>query len=224
MKTLEEKIFVNEKLGSVSCEVVEPSNITCVMTLAHGAGAGYNHQFMRKLSLALAEEGIGTNRFNLHYMEQRKKRPDSPDIAHEVIDAAITYTAQRYPSLPLICAGKSFGGRMTSQLLSKRNDSNVRAIVFFGFPLHPAGKPGIERSAHLSSIKVPILFLQGTRDALAEVSLVEQVTASLPLASTSWIEGADHSFNVGKKDTIDVLSKKTKMWLLEKHITTDSAL
>jgi uncharacterized protein len=218
MKTHAIKIFVSDKLGEVSGEVYEPENAKAIMTLAHGAGAGMNHPFLSKLSLELASAGIASLRFNLHYMEHGKKRPDMPPVAHAVIQAAIDTCKALYPTLPLVCSGKSFGGRMTSQLLAKGETERVHGLVFYGFPLHPANSPGIERAEHLSKVKAPMLFLQGSKDALAEISLIQTVVKDLPKATLDIIENADHSFKIGKKDSIVDLSKKTENWLLALNI------
>jgi hypothetical protein len=195
-----------------------PENPKVIMTLAHGAGAGMDHPFMKKLSLDLAQYGIATLRFNLHYMEQKKKRPDPPPIAHKVIQCAIGKGHALFPSIPLIASGKSFGGRMTSQFLASEVPPFVAGLVFYGFPLHPAGSPGVDRADHLTGVNVPMLFLQGTRDALADLKLISQVTDRLPHATLEVIENADHSFKVGKKDSIDHLSKKTESWLKTQNI------
>jgi uncharacterized protein len=213
MESRELKIPISESLGEVSAGLLIPAEPKVIMTIAHGAGAGMSHPFLINLSHDLAQYGIATLRFNLHYMEQRKKRPDPPAIAHKVIERVIHRANALFPSLPLIAAGKSFGGRMTSQLMSKENLPMVRGIVFYGFPLHPANSPGIERADHLTQVKVPMLFLQGTKDTLAEVSLIESAVKKLPLASLEMIPNADHSFKIGKKDSIVDLSRKTVKWL-----------
>jgi predicted alpha/beta-hydrolase family hydrolase len=212
------KIHVSESSGEVSADVISPENAKCVMVLAHGAGAPMTHPFMYKLSTELAHSGIATLRFNFPYMEQKKKRPDLPAVAHKAISAAIIKAEELFPLLPVICAGKSFGGRMSSQLLAKESFKSVRAIVFYGFPLHPVNAPGVDRAEHLKDVKVPMLFLQGSKDALAELSLITKVTSSLPLSTLEILDGADHSFKAGKKDSIVDLSKKTQQWLTMQKI------
>lgn len=182
------------------------------MTLAHGAGAGMNHSFMISLSNELAALNIATLRFNFSYMEQKKGRPDAPPVAHKTIEAAVNSAQELFPKIPLFLSGKSFGGRMNSQYLSIHKPELVKGIVFFGFPLHPAGQPAIDRAEHLNEVKVPMLFLQGTRDTLAEWSLIEKVTSNLSLATLVKIEGADHSFKKGKENLIPLLAKETKDW------------
>jgi predicted alpha/beta-hydrolase family hydrolase len=183
------------------------------MTLAHGAGAGMNHSFMVKLAGSLAEARIATLRFNFPFTENKKGRPDLPPVAHKTIEAAIVHARETFPSLPLFASGKSFGGRMSSQYLSTRPDDNVSGIIFYGFPLHPPGKPSVERAEHLKNVKIPMLFLQGTRDELAEWSFIESVCASLPLTTLVKIEGADHSFKAGKQNVMEVLVKQTNEWI-----------
>jgi predicted alpha/beta-hydrolase family hydrolase len=205
---------------SVSCDYLIPEAATGVITLAHGAGAGMNHSFMVNLAKSLAEERIATLRFNFPFAEQKKGRPDLPAVAHKAVEAAISKTHTLFPSLPLFAAGKSFGGRMSSQFLSKHFDTPVKGIIFYGFPLHPPGKPSVERAEHLKDVKVPMLFLQGTRDELAEWSLIESVCATLPLAKLVKIEGADHSFKAGKKDIMQILVTATRDWverIINKH-------
>ena len=189
-----------------------------MMTLAHGAGANMHHSFMESLANALAETGIATLRFNFPFTEQNKKRPDTPAVAQQTIAAAIDKALELFPSLPLFVGGKSFGGRMSSQYLSINHRNDVSGLVFYGFPLHPAGKPSIDRAAHLKAVKVPMLFLQGTKDTLATWDLIEAVCKSLKKATLVKLEGADHSFKAGKKaDTMPLLTSATKKWI-EKQV------
>jgi uncharacterized protein len=172
-----------------------------------------NHSFMVALSNALAPVGIGTLRFNLPFIENKKKRADVPAVAHQTIAAAIHHANEAYSSLPLFAAGKSFGGRMSSQYLALHPQSFVKGIIFFGFPLHPDGRPSTDRAEHLKDVDVPMLFLQGTRDALATLSLVEEVCSKLPNATLVNIEGADHAFKAGKRDVITELVNATADWI-----------
>ncbi len=183
------------------------------MTLAHGAGAGMNHSFMITLANSLAEAGIATFRFNFPFTENKKGRPDNPAVAHQTIEAAMLKAHELFPGLPLFVSGKSFGGRMSSQYLSTHHDTKARGIIFYGFPLHPPGKPSVERAAHLKDVTAPMLFLQGTRDELATLNLIESVCASLPLAELVKIEKADHGFKAGKQNTTQILTDKTKDWI-----------
>jgi predicted alpha/beta-hydrolase family hydrolase len=181
--------------------------------LAHGAGAGMQHRFMIALSEALASHQIGSLRYNFPYMEQGKKRPDVPAVAHKAVAAAIQKTHELFSSVPLFVAGKSFGGRMSSQYLSKESPGFVKGVIFYGFPLHAAGDPSIGRAEHLKEVKVPMLFLQGARDALAEKELITGVCDKLPDVTLEMFEGADHSFKSGKKEFIPELAAQTEQWI-----------
>jgi len=207
------KIKVSTSIGSVSAICESTTKSKYIMTLAHGAGAGMNHIFMTQLSEALAALEIASLRFNFPFAESKKGRPDSPAVAHQSIEAAIAKASKLFPSLPLFAAGKSFGGRMTSQYLSSHPESKVKGIIFYGFPLHAPGKPSIERADHLKDIKIPMLFLQGSRDELARWDLIESVCSSLRKASLVRIEGANHMFKAGKKDLLPDLAKETKDWI-----------
>ena len=145
-------------------------------------------------------------------------RPDVPAIAHKTIKAAINKSHELFPTLPLFASGKSFGGRMSSQFVSK-NPSFAKGLIFFGFPLHPLGKPSVDRAEHLKNIKIPMLFIQGTRDELAEWSLIESVTNSLLQATLCKMEGADHAFKAGKQNLIPVIASSTKDWICKLWIT-----
>lgn len=213
MNTQSLTLTVSPAIGTVSAEYVSPEVPRCVMTLAHGAGAGMHHAFMVTLASSLAEAGIATLRFNFPFIEHKKGRPDTPAVAHETIAAAIDHAHGYYPSLPLFAAGKSFGGRMTSQYLAAHSRPEVKGIVFYGFPLHPSGKPSTERAAHLHEVKAKMLFLQGTRDDLASWDLVREVCASLPKATLVRIEGANHMFKAGKTDVTALLVKETRDWV-----------
>lgn len=216
MSTRSIQFAVSPAIGKVSGIVTAPAKPVAILTLAHGAGAGMDHIFMEKLSASLAEAGIATLRFNFPFAEHKKGRPDTPAVAHQTIEAAIGKAQELYPALPLFAAGKSFGGRMSSQYLAANHPKGVKGIVFYGFPLHPAGKPSIDRAEHLKEIKVPMLFLQGTKDTLATWDLIESVCKSLKKASLVKFEGADHSFKAGKTDTIALLTAATKEWVNKK--------
>jgi uncharacterized protein len=198
---------------TISAETYIPKDASAVLVLAHGAGAGMNHAFMKSISEELANLNIATLRYNFLYMEKKKKRPDFPAVAHQAVEAAIEQAHMLYPSLPIFAGGKSFGGRMTSQYLAKHPSDFVKGIVFVGFPLHPAGKPSIERAEHLNSIAIPMLFLQGTRDSLAEWDLISGVTKPLPTATLKNFEGADHSFKAGKQNLIPLLAAEVHAWI-----------
>lgn len=207
---------ISPEIGKVSGEYILPENCICMMTLAHGAGAGMNHSFMVQLANTLAETGIGTLRFNFPFTENKKPRADKPEVAHQTIAAAIAKAQELFSGLPLFVSGKSFGGRMSSQYLAEHSNTAVKGIIFYGFPLHPAGKPSTDRAEHLKKVKQPMLFLQGTKDELATWDLIEPVCNTLKRATLIKIEGADHSFKAGKKDIMSVLVKETHGWINKK--------
>jgi len=207
------KIEVSPSIGKVSAKYIAPDKPSCIFTLAHGAGAGMDHSFMETLADSLSNVGIATLRFNFPFTENKKGRPDSPAIAHATIEAAIAKAHELNPKLPLFASGKSFGGRMSSQYFAGHPDSPVKGIVFYGFPLHPSGKPSIERADHLKQLKIPMLFLQGSKDTLATWDLIETVCKSLRKATLVKLEGADHSFKAGKKDVMSLLVSETKKWV-----------
>ena len=217
MKTRSLSLKVSKEIGSVTAETIVPKDPKAIMTIAHGAGAGIHHDFMITLSKSLAEERIATMRFNFPYMENKKGRPDVPSVAHKTIEAAIVKAQKLFPKLPLFVAGKSFGGRMTSQYLAATPNDAVKGIIFFGFPLHAPGKPSIVRGEHLKDVSSPMLFLQGSRDEFATWKLIAKVCSSLPLAELTKIEGANHGFKAGKQDTMTMLKILTSEWV-EKYI------
>ena len=169
--------------------------------LAHGAGAGMRHPFMTEIAEKLQAKGVATLRYEFPYMQSGGKRPDPPRVLEATVRKAIEKAAELAPALPIIVGGKSMGGRMTSQLLANDHTLPVRGLVFLGFPLHQPGKPGRERAKHLFDVVQPMLFVQGTRDTLADLSLVREVTAELgERATLRVVEGGDHSFAVRKSD------------------------
>ena len=183
--------------SGVSALLEGANDARACLVLAHGAGAGMTHAFMASLAGELARQRLATLRYQFPYMEKGSKRPDPPAVAHAAVRAAVAEAARRLPALPLFAGGKSFGARMTSQAQAKRPLEGVRGLVFVGFPLHPAKQPSVDRAKHLAEVKVPMLFLQGTRDALAEWPLIEQTTRELgSLATLERIEDADHAFHV----------------------------
>ncbi len=219
MKTRSLSLTVSPEIGKVSAELITPGKPTCVMTLAHGAGAGMHHEFMVTISKLLAEKGIAMLRYNFPFMENKKGRPDTPAVAFKTIEAAIKKAHGLFPSLPLFASGKSFGGRMSSQYMATQPAAEIKGIIFFGFPLHPPGKPATGRAEHLQNVAVPMLFLQGTRDELASHDLIVKVCASLPLATLITIEGANHAFKSGKKDLMPVLADAAGSWIEKKIIS-----
>lgn len=181
----------------VSALLQLPPQARACFVLGHGAGAGMAHAFMTDIATALASRQIGTLRYQFPYMERGSKRPDPPALCHATVRAAVEEARRQAPGIPLIAGGKSFGGRMTSQAQAANPLPDVRGLAFVGFPLHPAKKPSIERAAHLSEVNIPMLFLQGTRDDLADLTLLEPIVAQLGSRATlKRIEGADHSFHV----------------------------
>jgi predicted alpha/beta-hydrolase family hydrolase len=186
-----------EGVGEVSALALTPYTPTAAFVFAHGAGAGMAHAFMADLANALAERAIATLRYQFPYMERGSKRPDTPAIAQAAVRAAVAEAQRQWPGLPLLAGGKSFGGRMTSQAQAAAPLPGVRGLVFVGFPLHPAGKPGTERAAHLQDVALPMLFLQGTRDELAELALLRPVVDALGARGTLRLfDDADHAFHV----------------------------
>ena len=192
------------KVGSanvVSALLLRPPSAQACLVFAHGAGAGMTHPFMQSVASGLYDRGIATLRFQFPYMEKGSKRPDPPGIAHAAVRAAVAEAARCWAGLALFAGGKSFGGRMTSQAQAIAPLAGVRGLAFLGFPLHPAGKPSDARAKHLGEVHVPMLFVQGTRDKLAEPQLLEPVVQRLgKVASLHWVAEADHSFHVLKSE------------------------
>jgi predicted alpha/beta-hydrolase family hydrolase len=183
--------------GTVSGLLAAPPKATALYVLAHGAGAGMAHPFLGALSEALAARRVATLRYQFPYMERGGKRPDAPKIAEAAVAAAVAEAARLAPKLPLFAGGKSFGGRMTSQAAAHGLLPQVRGLVFVGFPLHPPGAPADTRGDHLADVKVPMLFLQGTRDEFADLSLLKPLVARLGKRATlHLVEGGDHSFKL----------------------------
>jgi hypothetical protein len=190
---------------TVSGLYLAPAKPIACYVFAHGAGAGMTHPFMEAVSEGLAERSVATLRYQFPYMEKGGKRPDPPKLAHATVRAAVAEAGRLAKGLPLIAGGKSFGGRMTSQARALEPLPGVVGLAFLGFPLHPAGKPSDERAAHLFDVKIPMLFLQGTRDTLAELTLLEPLVKRLGKRATlKLFDDADHSFHVpartGRKD------------------------
>jgi len=191
---------------SVSGLLQTPAEARCCYVMAHGAGAGMAHPFLASIAKHLLERDIATLRYQFPYMERGSKRPDSPKVAHVAVRAAVAAAASLLPGLPLFAGGKSFGGRMTSQAQAAAALPGVRGLIFLGFPLHPPGQPADERAAHLFDVRIPMLFLQGTRDEFAELSLLQHLVGRLgERATLTEFDDADHSFHVpartGRKDS-----------------------
>lgn len=203
MKVLQTSIIVDET--SVSGLLLKPAKTRLCYVFAHGAGAGMAHPFMEAVARELGERNIATLRYQFVYMEQGGKRPDAPKLAHAVVRAAVAKAGELLPRVPLIAGGKSFGGRMTSQAQALSPLDGVRGLAFLGFPLHAAGQASDERAAHLFDVRVPMLFMQGTRDALADMKLMKPLIKKLGARATLHaVDDADHSFHVpaksGRKD------------------------
>jgi len=220
MTTTALKIFVSETIGTVSALFTMPKEATALLILGHGAGAGMTHIFMEQLAEDLAKQGIASLRYQFPYMEKGSRRPDSPKVVYPTILAAIAKAQELAPDLPLYLGGKSFGGRMSSQLAAIESLEVVKGLVFFGFPLHAIGKPGLKRGEHLKEVTQPMLFLQGTRDSLAKVELIEEVCKGLNNTTLQFFEGADHSFKVLKRsgktqeEVIEALANRMREWLV----------
>ena len=211
---------VTSPSGPLDALWTRPPSPAAALVLAHGAGAGMRHNFLADLAARLHARGVAVLRFQFPFMQAGSKRPDTPAVAHAALQAASREAERLAPGVPLFAGGKSFGGRMASQAQAAGLLPNVRGLVFVGFPLHPAGKPGTERARHLADVTVPMLFLQGTRDALADLALVRDVVHPLPRATLHVVEGADHAFHVlarsGRKDAevLDELADVATPWML----------
>lgn len=205
-----------ENAGEISALLLQPPRSKSLLVLAHGAGAGINHPFLAALARDLGELGVATLRYNFPYMEQRRKSPDREPVATAAVAAAVSAAREAAPKLPIFAGGKSFGGRMTSTAAANGLLPDIRGVVFFGFPLHPPSDPGTKRAEHLQRVKQPMLFLQGTRDAFAELKLLRPVVASLGSRATlHLIEGGDHSFHVPKSSgraDADILRELAEMF------------
>lgn len=205
--------------GEVSALLLNPPGARLLLVFGHGAGAGMRHPFMEAVSRKLAENGIATFRYQFPYMERRSGRPDPQPILLATVRSAVAAAKEAGGSLPMIVGGKSMGGRMSSLAAAKEPLSGVSGLVFFGFPLHPPGKPGVERAKHLSAVTVPMLFLQGTRDKLADLALLRPICDGLPMAKLNIIEGADHSFHMPKSsgisddEALNMLVQAVKDWV-----------
>ena len=190
------------KVGSetVSGLLLRPPQAKALYLFAHGAGVGMRHRAMESNARGLADRGIATLRYQFLYMEKGSKRPDPPPLAHAAVRAAAAEAVKLAPDLPLFAGGRSFGGRMSSQAEAKAPLPQVRGLIFLGFPLHPAGKPSVDRAEHLADVQIPMLFVSGSRDALAEMDLLKPLVDRLgERATLHVVDQADHSFNVQAK-------------------------
>ena len=217
------KLRVGDRVGSVSALWLCPTDARAALVLAHGAGAGMRHAFLETTSRRLADLGVATLRYQFPYMEEAGRRPPNPPrVLTATVRAAVERAGTLAPQLPLAAGGKSLGGRMTSTAAAESELPGVRGLVFFGFPLHAPGRPGRERAAHLADVGPPLLFLQGTRDALADLDELRPVLKRLGRRATLHVvEGGDHSFHVPKRsgrsdeDVIAELAQRVASWLTE---------
>ena len=217
--TTELRFLASASAGEVSAILIRPAAARWLYVFGHGAGAGMRHPFMEDAATALAGRGFATFRYQFAYQEKGSRRIDPQPILLATVRAAIDAGREAAPDLPLLAGGKSMGGRMTSLAASKDPLDGVRGVAFFGFPLHPAGAPGQGRADHLAQVEVPMLFLQGTRDTLADLDLLRPVIDKLGSRATLHVvDGADHGFNVLKRsgrtpaDVMDELTRTMEEW------------
>lgn len=222
-KTTRETSFDVPDKGAVEAILEIPADAAALYILAHGAGAPMRHAFMNAIAAALAARSIATLRYNFPYSQAGKRGPDRPVILEATVRAALAHARAEAPDLPLFAGGKSMGGRMTSQAIAHEPDDDLRGIVFLGFPLHGAGKPpDAKRAEHLADVRAPMLFIQGTRDSLARMDLVENVVTSLgDRATLHVVEDADHGFHVrrssGRDDAavIEEIADRVGSWIVQ---------
>ena len=219
-KAEEIKFSAGEKVGQVSGLLILPKGAQGLLVLAHGAGAGMRHRFMEEIAQKLADKSIATFRYQFAYMEKGIKRPDSEAVLTATVRAAVAAAKKHGDGLPLFAGGKSMGGRMTSLAAAKEPLEGVRGLIYFGFPLHAAGRPSADRGQHLFDVKLPMLFLQGSRDALADLKLLKPLCARLgEKVELFVIDGGDHSFHLlkssGRSDdqALDEAVTKTSSWI-----------
>lgn len=197
----EHRFFATESSGEVTGILTRPDGARALFVFGHGAGAGMRHVFMEAACAELGRRRVATFRYHFPYMEAGRKAPNPAPVLMKTVRSAVAEAARLAPDLPLVAGGKSMGGRMTSMAVAKEALPGVRGLAFFGFPLHGAGKaPSAERGAHLAEVGLPMLFLQGTRDSLADLNLLEPLLASVRPRPTLHVEeGADHGFHVLKR-------------------------
>ena len=214
------KIKVSANIGSVSAIYYSPAKAKQVLVFAHGAGVSMKSKFMEQVSQSLAGLGIAILRFNFPYMEKGKKMPDTKPVCTATVKAAVEKASKLAPKLSLFAGGKSFGGRMTSTAASEGLIPNVKGIIFFGFPLHAPGKPSNDRAEHLYKVEIPMLFLQGSRDALASLDMLKPVIKIIGKKADLFVtEGGDHSFHCPKEygindsEVIGMICSRVKKWM-----------
>jgi predicted alpha/beta-hydrolase family hydrolase len=213
------RVEVSEDVGDVSALLLRPDAARCLLVLAHGAGAGMRHTFMASIAERLARRGVATLRYQFPYLEAGRRAPNPPALLTATVRAAVDVAADVAGDLPLLAGGKSMGGRMTSLAAAADPLPGVRGIVFFGFPLHAAGRPATERGDHLRGVSVPMLFVQGTRDRLADPTLMRPLCDDLGArAELHIVEGGDHSFHTPKRagrsdaEVLDELAAAVEGW------------
>jgi hypothetical protein len=216
---------VSETAGVMSGLLLKPEHAVSLLVFAHGAGAGMRHRFIEDLSQKLAGLGVATMRYQFPYMEKRVKRPDSEAVLIATVQAALTAAEKYSDGLPIFAGGKSMGGRMTSLTLAKAPMDKLHGLIFFGFPLHAPGAPSAERGKHLADVQVPMLFIQGSRDALADLKLIKPLCAQLDgRAELFVVEGGDHSLHVAKRsgrtdnEVLDEVAAKASSWMADRSI------
>ena len=216
------EFFVSEKAGAVSGLLIKPNKAQALLVLAHGAGAGMRHRFMEEVAAKLANCHVATLRYQFPYMQKRTKRPDPQRVLIDSVRAAVAKAEKEAGNLPLFVGGKSMGGRMTSLAAAEQPLDGVRGLLFLGFPLHAAGRPDAERGEHLTEIKLPMLFLQGSRDALADLKLLKPLCARIGKRAELYVaEGGDHSFHMLKSagrsddDVLDEVVQRVVEWMGE---------
>ncbi len=217
--TEEVRFAVEGTSTTVSGILLRPRRALALYVLAHGAGAGMRHPFLESIAEGLAERGIGTLRYQFPYMEEGKRYPNPPALLETTVRSAVRFASENTSPLPLFAGGKSLGGRMSSRAAAEKPLPGVRGLVFLGFPLHAPGRPVGDRADHLGRVEYPMLFLQGTRDALAQRDLIVSVVEGLgPRGTLHFVEGGDHSFNVLKRsgrdsaEVLDELLRTTVEW------------
>ena len=215
---IELRFLASRSAGEVSALLDRPEGAGWLYVFGHGAGAGMRHSFMEAATRALNQRGIATFRYQFAYMEKRTGRPDPQAVLLATVRAAVVAAREAAGDLPLLAGGKSMGGRMTSLAAAEGGLTTVRGLVFFGFPLHPAGAPAVSRGDHLARVEMPMLFLQGARDKLADLELLRPIVAKLSRASLHVVEGADHSFAVLKRsgrsaeEVLEELASNVEHW------------
>ena len=219
---VELRFRTGETPDGVSALLLRPGDAAALFVFGHGAGAGMRHPFMGAVAERLADRGVATLRYQFPYMEQGRKAPDRAPALLQTVRAAVAEARRLDPGLPLLVGRKSMGGRMTSTAAAQQPLEGVRGLAFFGFPLHPSGRPSAERGAHLSGVGLPMLFLQGSRDALADLSLLRPLVRALrPPPSLHVVDGADHGFHVLKRsrrtdaEVLDELCDRMARWVRE---------